>query len=88
MIDLIENLDRIKKSLWIGFFLFWLTETVFFLFKYGWHFKSFTNDEKLCDHIVGIGLTVWFYLWIASLIIKFIHIILLIIEDIKNDLNQ
>lgn len=41
---------------------FWALETIFFLFKYGWHWKAFTEDEKICDKIVGGG-------WSIALII-------------------
>lgn len=32
---------------------FWIIETIFFLFKYGWHWSAFTEDERTCDKVVS-----------------------------------
>lgn len=49
-------------------FAFWLLETIFFIFLYGWHWSAMGEAEKICDQIffwsLLIGLLGWF--WCAA----------------------
>ncbi|MCX6232709.1 MAG: hypothetical protein NTZ33_14320 [Bacteroidetes bacterium] len=77
-IDIKKSL-KLCKTLWkIGlYFLF--SETVFFLFKYGPHFRATTLDEKICDYIALI----FFVIAIAYFIKVALYVIELHIDKKK-----
>ena len=47
---------------------FWFTETIYFLYTYGWHLKAINSNEQLCDEIYYYGVAVSFFLFISVLI--------------------
>ncbi len=49
-------------------FAFWLLETIFFLFLYGWHWTASGKAEQTCDNVAVWGGIVGFFgwMWCAS----------------------
>lgn len=47
---------------------FWVIETLYFLYRYGWHTSAINEAEKTCDDIVSImcmsGLVLYLYIGI------------------------
>ena len=46
---------RITKAIFLITTIFWALETIYFLIKYGWHFRAINEYEKFCDNLCSIG---------------------------------
>lgn len=46
---------KLMKKILYWTLIFWISETVFFLIKDGWHWKPISKAEVYCDFLVGIG---------------------------------
>ena len=42
---------KLFKTFFVIGFLFWISETIIFLFIYGWHLKATEQPEVICDNI-------------------------------------
>ena len=48
--------------------LFWITETVFFLIRDGWHWKAVSEMEELADLVVNILFAIVLILFVSGLV--------------------
>jgi len=58
---------KLAKIILISGSIFWILETIYFLFVYGWHYAAINEVEKTCDKIVSIIWTVGIVLFISVL---------------------
>lgn len=49
-------------------FAFWLLETIFFLFLYGWHLTASGKAEQTCDTIAVCGMYIGIFGWLWCLV--------------------
>lgn len=48
----IKKTVKTSSNLIVGGFIFWITETVFFQIRDGWHWHSSCQLETYCDNLV------------------------------------
>lgn len=61
MKNLITKWNWSKLLLWAAM-IFWLLETAYFTFMYGWHYEAINEAERICDNIVTLLMTAGFLL--------------------------
>lgn len=58
---------KITKAIFLITTIFWALETIYFLIKYGWHFRAINESEKFCDSLCNIGFTIGFCFMLSVL---------------------
>lgn len=63
---------KISNSFAAASISFWMLETIFFIIRDGWHLKTETIEEKICDNICGylIIISIIFFLSILYDMVK------------------
>jgi hypothetical protein len=51
----IKRMWKAFKTIIVYTFVFWISETTFFIIRDGFHLKSETRAETICDYIVFSG---------------------------------
>lgn len=60
-------LERTRSLAFWGV-IFWLLETIIFLFIYGWHWTATELPEEICDGVVSIILFIVVWRFIAMIV--------------------
>ena len=58
---------KISQIFAISFFIFWQSETWYFIICDGWHWKAITEAENTCDGIASMLLTISFIFFFSIL---------------------
>lgn len=77
--NIVKQKWNLVKTLFLIGTSFWLTETIYFLIAYGWHWRAINEAENICDKIVSI-------FWLAALVF-FVSVIHNVIEYLLSNKN-
>ena len=75
-----ERIQLKKRLKWSGRlivfgFLFNVLETIYFLIKYGWHWRPYNNAEVWCDTIAASMIIIGLYIFL-DIVYKIVEIII------------